>query len=131
MRFKKALSIGSLGFLSFLTFTAHADLNITNNSNINTIVVKCSGKMPTVPITKGTTVSLDWAFVELIIGGLQGTCSFWNGVTHEADASILINPSKTSATIGSFVKYDQRLNVQFNPVIGVPSANITAAVTGG
>lgn len=130
---KKILfSTATLTTLLFTISTTYANLSITNNSNLSNISVQCTGPMPGVPISKGSSVNMDWSMVQLILGGLTGTCRFFNNGSEQVEASIAINPNLSSAMITNYIKKNANLNITFNPIRdNAYHPNLSAVVTGG
>lgn len=117
--------------LSIAALPCFADLNITNNSNISVFNVSCSGPYPAVDIHSHQNAQFDWNFVEMVIGGLKGSCSFYSHGKLEATATIQLDPSLTRATIANLDIKDPKLQVSSNPGVLVSSNNINVVVSGG
>ncbi len=132
MSIKKLFLTGTLtAILSLTAFSTFANLKITNNSSISNFSVKCTGPMPGVPIRAGQTATLEWGIVKLIIGGYDGSCSFYNNGALEAKATIHIDPSLSSAQITQLDVPDSKLQVSLTPGVQTSTANINVVVSGG
>ncbi|OGO91878.1 MAG: hypothetical protein A3F10_00680 [Coxiella sp. RIFCSPHIGHO2_12_FULL_42_15] len=133
MMIKKIFAIRILSSLVTLSIasSAMANLTIINNSNITQIEVKCSGPKAGVPISKNHTISLPWLIIKPILGGLTGTCSFYNNGRLEAIASLNISPTLMRATITDFTLTDPNLQVSFIPGVHTQAAEIAVTVAGG